>query len=180
MKSTTQRIEIPLSKQKLVLMLSGSIAFVAIGLWFVIAPPAIENVYWGNPAKITIAGYAAILFFGLCSLLLIRKLQDNKPGLIFDDSGLTDNSSGISAGKILWSDIENISVIEIQRQKLVKIQVKNPQEYINKQTSVLKRKLMEMSNNMYGTPFSISANGLNISFDELLKMLTDELNASRQ
>lgn len=180
MNSTGQRIEIPLSKQKIILLLSGSIAFVAVGLWFVLSPPAIENTYWGNPVKMVIAGYASILFFGLCSFLLIRKLPDNRPGLILDNSGLTDNSSGISAGQIAWTDVANISVIEIHKQKLIKIHVKNPQEYISKQTNAFKRKLMEMNNNMYGTPFSISANGLKISFDELLKVLTDKFNASRQ
>ncbi len=180
MTSTVPRIEIPLSKQKLILMLTGAIAFVSIGLWFVISPPAIENAYWGNPTKMMIAGYASILFFGLCTFYLIRKLTDSKPGLILDDSGLTDNSSAISVGQILWSDIESISVIEIHKQKLLKIHVKNPHEYSNKQTSGLKRKMMEMNNNMYGTPLSISANSLKISFDDLLKMLTDKLDASRR
>jgi hypothetical protein len=134
MTSTTQRIEIPLNKQKLILMLAGSIAFVAIGLWFVISPPVIENAYWGSPVKMMTAGYASILFFGLCAVFILRKLPDNKPGLILDEGGLTDNSSAISVGKILWSDIENISVVEIHKQKIIKIYVKNPREYISKQT----------------------------------------------
>ena len=175
-----QRIEIALSKSKIVLMLLGALTFVAIGLWFVIAPPTIENSYWGNPTKIAIAGYASIIFFGLCAFFFIRKLPDNKPGLIIDDTGLVDNSSGLSAGHILWSDIENISVIEIHRQKLIMLQVKNPQLYIDRQTSLFKRKGMELNNKMYGTPLSITANGLKTSFDNLLTILTDKLQASRQ
>ena len=175
-----QRIEIALSKSKIVLMLLGALTFVAIGLWFVIAPPTIENSYWGNPTKIAIAGYASIIFFGLCAFFFIRKLPDNKPGLIIDDTGLVDNSSGLSAGHILWSDIENISVIEIHRQKLIMLQVKNPQLYIDRQTSLFKRKGMELNNKMYGTPLSITANGLKTSFDNLMTILTDKLQASRQ
>ena len=175
-----QRIEISLSKSKIVLMLLGALTFVGIGLWFVIAPPTIENSFWGSPTKLAIVGYASIIFFGLCAFFLIRKLPDNKPGLIIDDIGLTDNSSGLSAGRILWSDIENISVIEIHKQKLIMLQVKNPQNYIDRQTSVFKRKNMELNNKMYGTPLSLTSNGLKTSFDELMKILIDKLQASRQ
>ena len=180
MATSGQRIEIELSKKKIFLMLVGAFAFVAIGLWFVISPLTISNSYWGNPTKIAIAGYASIVFFGLCAFVLIKKLPDNKPGLIIDQTGLTDNSSGVSAGQILWSDIENISVIEIHSQKLIMLQVKNPQDYIDKQTSNFKRKMMQLNYKMYGTPLSITSNGLKISFDELLSTLTDKLNAARQ
>jgi len=46
MTTSGQRIEIPLSKKKILLMLLGALAFVAIGLWFVISPQTITNLYW--------------------------------------------------------------------------------------------------------------------------------------
>ena len=103
---SAERIEIPLNKSKLVMMLAGSIAFVAIGFWFVINPPEIKNAYWGNPTRLAVIGYAAIVFFGIVAYVLMRKLPDTKPGLIIDETGLTDNSGGLSAGHIEWSDIE--------------------------------------------------------------------------
>jgi hypothetical protein len=156
----------------MIVMLLGALIFVAIGLWFVISPPSIKNSFWGNPTKIAIAGYASIIFFGLCSFFLIRKMFDAKIGLIIDNTGITDNSSGLSAGHIPWLDIEKISVIEIHRQKLILIHVKNPHHYIDKQTSFLKRKSMELSNKMYQTPLSITTNGLKISFDKLFAFIT--------
>lgn len=161
-------------------MLTGALVFVAIGLWFVISPPTISNSYWGNPTKIAIAGYASIVFFGICAFVLIKKLPDNKPGLVIDETGLTDNSSGVSAGQILWSDIEDISVIEIHRQKLIMLQVKKPQDYIDKQANGFKRKMMQMNYKMYGTPLSITSNSLKIKFDELLNILNDRLQDSRK
>lgn len=180
MAESGQRIEIVLSKSKIVLMLLGALTFVAIGMWFVVSPPIIENSYWGGATKIAVVGYASIIFFGLCAFFFIRKLQDNKPGLIIDDTGLVDNSSGLSAGHILWSDIENVSVIEIYRQKLIMLQVKNPRQYIDRQASLLKRKSMELNNKMYGTPLSITSNGLKTTFDNLLTILTEKLQASRK
>ncbi|HJV79049.1 MAG TPA: STM3941 family protein [Paludibacter sp.] len=180
MKNTAEQIEISLSKTKLILMLIGSIVFDAAGLWFVINPATISNPFFGNPAVIFAIGIAAILFFGLCTVYIVRKLTDNKPGLIIDNKGLIDNSSGISSGQVLWSDIENILVVEVHRQKFILLQVENPQDYIDKQESNFKRKIMQMNFNMYGSPLSITTNALQIKFDELLNILNDHLNASRQ
>jgi hypothetical protein len=180
MTASPQKVEIALSKSKIVLMLFGALIFVAIGLLFVISPPVVQNAFWGDPAKIAIAGYGSIIFFGLCAFLFLRKLPDKQPGLIIDDKGLIDNSSGLSAGHVLWSDIENISVIEIHMQKLIMLHVTNPQHYINRQPSLLKRKGMQFNKKMYGTPLSITSNGLKISFDKLFNLLTDKLQESRK
>jgi hypothetical protein len=174
-----QRIEIPLSKSKIIMMIIGTSAFVAIGLWFVIAPPQIKNSYWGHPARIAITGYASILFFGLCAAFFIRKLPESKPGLIIDSTGLLDNSGALSAGQILWTDIENISVLEMHKQKLLMVEVKNPREYIDRQKSLLKRKGMELNYKMYGTPLSITANGLKMPFNELLTLVSQRFQETR-
>src|SRR5262249_22591864 len=126
------------------------------------------------------AGVAGALFFGVCLIFIAKKLGDNSPGLLISDKGILDNASGVSAGQILWSDIEDISVIEIHSQKLIILKVKNPQEYIDKQASGFKRRLMTMNYKMYGTPLSITSNGLKISFDELLSTLTNRLKAARE
>jgi hypothetical protein len=176
---TKQRIEIPLSKSKIIMMLISALVFVAIGLWFVIAPPQIKNSYWGNPTRIAIAGYASIIFFGLCAAHFIRKLPDTNPGLIIDNTGLLDNSGALSAGRILWEDIENISVLQMHKQKLLMLEVKNPQDYIDRQKSLLKRKGMELNYKMYGTPLSITANGLKMPFQELFTLVSQKFQETR-
>jgi hypothetical protein len=180
MNGSQQRVEITLNKSKITLLLVGALIFVSIGLWLVISPPSTKNTDWLNRSIIAIVGYSALIFFGLCAFYLVRKLLDKKPGLIIDDMGLVDNSSGLSVGQILWTDIENISVIEIHRQKLIMLHVTNPQHYIDRQTSIFKRKGMQFNNKLYGTPLSITSNGLKISFDKLLSLLTDKLRESRK
>ena len=179
MTASEQQIEISLSKKKLTLMVIGSLIFVGLGIVFVINPEKYTSPIMRNPNVIFISGLASILFFSLCFFFIAKKLGDNSLGLIISDKGIFDNSSGLSAGQILWSDIENISIIKIHRQRLIMLQVSNPQEYIDKQTSSFKRKMMELNFKIYGTPLSITSNGLKISFDELLSTLTDKLNASR-
>jgi hypothetical protein len=180
MTNTSLEIEIPFSKKKLIPMLIGSIGFVVAGVWFLINPPKINNPLFGNPTFILVTSVASILFFGICTIYIALKLSGNKPGLIIDNIGITDNSSIIWAGRIMWSDIENISVIEIHRQKLIMLEVNNPQEYIDKQEIGFKKKMMQMNFDMYGTPFSITSNSLQIKFDELLNILADRIKKKQQ
>lgn len=177
---TGQRIEIALSKNKLIMMLAGSIVFVVIGFWFAFSPPVINNSFWGDPTKLKIIGYASILFFGILAIALAKKLPDTKPGLIIDTEYLYDNSGALSVGEIPWSDIEHISVMEVQKQKLLMVEVRNPEEYIERQPNFLKRKAMAMNYRMYGTPISITTNGLKISFQELLDLLNKKYQDFRE
>jgi hypothetical protein len=168
-------IEIPLSKKKLVLMLAGSLAFVAVGLWFVIAPPNFRNEFWA--ARAGVAGAAGIVVFGVFAFFLARKLGDSKPGLIVTDRGFHDNASATPAGEVLWQDVTGFDVMEVQGQRFIVVLVRDPEPYIARQTSAFKRKLMSMNANMAGSPISISANSLKIGFDELLALLTERLKA---
>ena len=172
----TEQIEIPLSKNKLTLMLIGSLIFISLGLWFVIKPPTISNPIIGNPTLILTVGIAAILFFGLCAIFIAKKLPDKTPGLIINNQGVTDNSSGVSVGLIPWDDIKGINMTNVANQKFLMLVVKNPDEYINRQKGFIKKKAMQMNYNSYGSPISISANGLKCNFDELFRILQDKFN----
>ena len=169
--SEENQIEIPLSKQKLYLMLFGSIVFVCIGTWFVVNPPKINNPIFDNPMLILISGISAIIFFGYIAFTIFKKLPDNKPGLIINSEGIIDNSSGVSAGIISWKDIIEITTLNVMNQKFIMFIVKNPEEYIKRQNGVVKRKAMEMNYRNYGSPISISANTLDTNFEELYELL---------
>ena len=174
--SEENQIEIPLSKQKLYLMLFGSIIFVGIGTWLVVNPPKSNHPIFGNPMIILISGISAIVFFGYIAFTLFKKLPDNKPGLIINSEGIIDNSSGVSAGIVLWKDIIEISTSTVMNQQFLMFIVKNPEEYINRQNGIVKRKAMEMNYRTYGSPISISANTLDTNFEELYELLQRKLN----
>ncbi len=174
-----QEIEISLSKSKLTLLLLGSVLLVALGLWFLIAPPSIDHPVYGNQTLLLLAGILATAFFGLTTIFIARKLMDNRPGLVIGKEGITDNSSAVAAGLIKWDDLEYFSVLKISGQKLIMLFVKNPQDYIDRQTSGFKKRAMKMNFKMYQTPLSISANGLKCNFDELLGMLESNFEISQ-
>lgn len=171
-----EQIEIPLSKKKLILMLIGSIAFIMIGLWFLIAPPTISNPFFGNPTLIFILGIVSIIFFGLTAVIIFRKFLDRNPGLIISNQGITDNSSGVSAGLIPWTDIQEIKISQVMNQKFLMFIVRNPQDYLDKVTNPLKRNAMKMNYKTYGSPICISSNTLKTNFDDLYKLLIEKMN----
>jgi hypothetical protein len=177
---TSGQIEIPLSKGKLILAFIGSIVFVALGIWLSLSPPQFENGFFSQPAFIVASGIAAILFFGLCAFLILKKLRDNRAGLVIDKTGITDNASGISAGHIPWTDITEIKMARVLNQKFVMVIVRNPDEYINRQGNKLKRKAAEFNFKSYGSPISISANSLKYDFEELQKVLLKQFNKYRK
>ena len=169
--SDNNQIEIELSKQKILLLLIGSILFVGLGIWFVINPDKFISSFIKSATVIFIAGIAAILFFGFVSFFIFKKLFDKKPGLTVNNEYIIDNSSAVAAGQIFWSDVLKIKISQVYRQEFLMLIVSNPEEYINKQSSSIKRKAMQMNFRSYGSPISISANGLQCSFDELKNIL---------
>ncbi len=177
--SDENQIEIPLSKQKLYLMLFGSILAVVAGFWLVLNPPKSNHPIFGNPTLILITGIVAIIFFGYVAIFLVKKLPDNKPGLIINSEGIIDNSSGVSAGLVLWKDIIDISTSNVMNQKFLMFIVKNPEEYINRQNGIVKRKVMEINYKSYGSPISISANTLDTNFEELYELLQRKFNENK-
>jgi hypothetical protein len=175
-----QTIAIPLSKRKIVQALFISLLFVVLGLWLAIARPDSGNPVLSNPVLLVVIGLASILFFGMGIIVLIRKLNDKKPGLIISNEGIIDNSSGVAAGLIPWSEIEDIKTARVMSQQFLMLIVTNPQQYIQRQTSTIKRKGMELNYKNYGSPISISASALKIGFGELQALLIDKWEANKQ
>jgi len=172
--NTSKQIEIPLNKIKLTLMLLSSIIFCGAGIWFEMDPPGINTPILGNPITIFIFGLAIILFSGLAGFILFKKLSDSSFGLIISDEGVVDNSSGISAGFVPWTDITAIKETRVFNQRFINLVVKNPQDYIARQKSFIKRKLVQSNYSSFGTAISISANGLKCNQSELKVILDNK------
>ena len=172
-------IEVPLSKKKLVLTFLGSLLFVAIGLWLVIERPNSRNLFFGNPVLVLGAGAAGILFFGFVAVKVFPKLTDKKPGLIIDQEGITDNSSALAAGFIPWSDVDEIRIMEVMNQRFLMVIVNNPEQYINRATNAISRRLASANYSSYGSPISISSHALQMDFDQLHALLSEKMKTSQ-
>jgi len=169
MNAVSEPVEIPLSKKKIILLLAGALLFVAIGAWFILAPPPARVA----PVTLRLAGLAAVLFFGFAAYQMFQKLPQQKPGLMVAATGITDFTTGKAPVHIPWADVEDLWVLRIQNKKLIMVQVRNPEDYIAQQKGI-RRKMMQLNHKMYGTPLSITANALKISFDKLWQVLAEQ------
>lgn len=167
----SEPIEIKLSKAKLILMFLGCIMFVVLGVLFIRDPAKYKSFIMRSPTFIFIAGCAGVIFFGVIGFFLIKKLNDKSYGLIISEEGITDNSSGVIAGFIPWTDIIVIRESKVVNQKLIIIVVKNPQVYINRRKNLLEKRAMQINYKTFGTPIGISANGLKINYDDLKALI---------
>jgi hypothetical protein len=161
---------IELSKIKILMLISGACVFVAIGIWMLMLDSGdiASQRRFNSPPIIYGIGAASIVFFGLCALFGIKKSFDKKPGLVLNSAGILDNSSGVAAGLIPWSEITGFSIFEIQKQKTLIIHVIHPEKYVASGGSI-KRSLNRMNLKLCGSPIAISSNSLKIGFDELLE-----------
>lgn len=162
---------IALSKRKLIKNTLLTALFFIAGLLMVIKP------FWfiksDNPSVIIIFGYILLGLAGLGLLVYLVKLSDRKPGLTIDEEGITDNSTGVAAGKIVWSDIRKISVETVSGQPFIMVEVKNAQQYIKAQKNPLKKSMMSLNYSLYKTPIHITAMGMNVKFDDLYKAVSE-------
>jgi hypothetical protein len=162
-----ETIEIPISKFKTILMLLGCLAFIIAGVCFVISPDTFLSPVARSSAIIFIGGCLGILFFGFVGFSIFKRVIDNSPGLIISVDGIIDNSSGVPAGFIPWSDIIAVKETVVANQRFINLVVRNPQEYIHRQKSAFKRKIMQKNYDIFGTAIGISANSLKIDYSEL-------------
>ncbi|MGD1843537.1 MAG: STM3941 family protein [Thermonemataceae bacterium] len=165
-------IEIPLSKQKIILLLIAAIAFVVMGVF--LALPLVSE----TPLDIELAnivGLVTIIFFGTCAVFMTTKLFDKKVGLTIDQYGITDNTSGTSVGLIEWADITESWTIQIASTKILMIATNTPEKYIERAKNSIAKRAMKANYKIYGSPIAITASALKIKYSDLERLINTEL-----
>lgn len=169
-----ETIEIPLSKNKMILMLTGSLLFCCFGIWLIIKQPTMSNLFLSNSIVALTIGCISVLFFGAIAISILNKMRHSIIGLTINEKGIIDNASGISGGLILWEDIIDIEKTTVVNQEFLKIVTRNPQLYIDRQKSVFKKKAMLLNYKSYGSPIFISANALQVNFETLFEIILEQ------
>jgi hypothetical protein len=165
-------IKIPLSKNKLLLSIGGSLLFVMAAAWMLVTQ---AGGFSGLPPIVAqITGIAGILFFSVTGILGVTKLFDKTPGLIIDDRGITDNSSAAGVGLIEWKDMTGIRTRQIMTTRFLLIDVADPEKYITRAGSGGQALLMRANGSLSGTPLSIASTALQCDFAELERTVLEE------
>jgi hypothetical protein len=109
----------------------------------------------------------SILFFGLGIFVGIKRLIKPEIALILDPMGINVNPKKSLTEFIPWNEIRGFEKIKIHSTRIVVIVVKNPESWLEKETSGFRKKLMRLNINNYSSPFNIAESGLDISANEL-------------
>ncbi|WP_028298750.1 STM3941 family protein [Olivibacter sitiensis] len=167
-----EKITISLSRKKTAGLLVLGIAFVVLGLFFILTPETFTTIRMNSPLFVRGMGIVSVLFFGASTFYGVIKMFDKGAGLVVDEHGIYNNSNATNIGWILWEDITKIATQKVASTNFILIYVSNPEEYIDKAKG-LKKKLMQANHNMYGTPLSITCNTLSYRFSELEELVME-------
>ncbi len=149
-------VEIPLSKVKIWLMILGSIGFVVASIWI------------GSKSLVVLpVSIIGAAFFGTIGVIGLKKIFDQKPGLVLTKEGFHDNSSGVSLGFVKWADVVGVEVMKMKRTRFLVVLLRNPDEYIQREKAKWKARLLEANWKMSGSPVTIASNVLSINFTQL-------------
>ena len=129
-----------MNQTKKILAYLGCIAFTALGVWLLtVEDSTTTNSLW----EIRVAGILSILFFGGGGLFMaykkVKLLINHKKDIEFTDRGI----SICGAEEILWNEITDFSLIRFKGNRLITIQMKDPEKVIANESSWIKRKTME-------------------------------------
>lgn len=142
-----------MNQTKKILVYLGCIAFTALGVWLLtIEPPTTTYPLW----TIRFTGILSIIFFGGGGLFMaykkVKLLINHKKEIEFTDRGI----SICGAEEILWNEIADFSLIRFKGNRLITIQMKDPEKVIANESSWIKRKTMEYNlktiNALYSFP----------------------------
>ncbi len=145
---------------RLLLMLCGAIAFVALGLWIGGAfgePPRPGKEIWG---------WLAAGLFGLCACAIAPRLGDRDDQLRISPSGI--QSKPWSDDLIPWSQISRISVWEHRNQRSILLHLLHPERFPSQR---LLGKLAAANRALTGGDVAITLTGTDRTFDDAMRAI---------
>jgi hypothetical protein len=191
----SDKIKIPLNKFVYLYSFLGGALFVFLGIFLIVRgifvliqlynlDPEINikeitnRISLLNPIFQIIVGLIGIVFFGYAALQIFRKLIDKNPGLIIDNTGITENTTGITPKHLRWENITGIKVFNMVIVKFIIIIIDNPNKYIEYSRKGLLysifRQMAKLNHKMTGSPVNIYANLLKCRQKKLIFILQEE------
>ncbi len=156
-------VKVSRSRIKTLLLIIAAIGFVATGVWMIAAKDS--DIF------LKVIGAVSVLFFGSAIPLGLKKLINNDDGLHLTSNALIIEPDSTQKLVIPWTEIIGFRVVKIQSTKIIVVDVDNPEDWLSRESNPIKRKLMQFNQSTYGTPFNISASGLNLSHNKVLAEL---------
>jgi hypothetical protein len=134
----------------MLLILLGSIAFVAIGIWIGTTGVMLVLPIW----EVVLVVYFGVLFFAACGLYAAYRLVIRRPALEIDPAGITDASSAIGAGRLRWDDVDHVRLYSYSGQPMLGIVPRDIPLFLRRQGAV-QRYLTKLSLTLGCSPINV-------------------------
>lgn len=144
------------------LVLGGSVAFVAMGFWLIIADLQVPF----PRALIVGVGVASIAFFGLCGVYAAYRLLSPTALLTLNANGIDDRASALGVGFIPWSTVRDVYIYTFSGQQMIGIEP-HDSDRILQALPWWKRRLIAINRRMGCAPINLPQVSLSIPLTQL-------------
>ena len=165
-----ERIEIPISKAKLLRDVIGSVVLIALSVLLITVDA--EDRPYRSPLFLNVSGVIGVIIFGATLIYGIVRMFEMPIGLVIDENGITDYTNAKGIGLVKWSEIYFIQTEKVFSKKIILVFVTDP-DAILKKVNGARYRMMAATLKTYGTPLSIRPNVLKCKFEDLEKLLND-------
>ncbi|MRN56311.1 STM3941 family protein [Paenibacillus monticola] len=166
------------SRKRIMFVTLLSVVFLLLGAVFILF--TVIAVGSGNSDInvyiVGVVGVVVVLIFLLCLLYYVKTLIAGKPAVVISNEGIFDNSSYLAAGLIKWEEIDEIALINYQKQILLGITTYDANLIIDR-TQGFKRMLYKINKKLIDTQVNIPVKTLACSIEELIEMITEKQTA---
>lgn len=166
------QLKVPINKSKAIRLFIFFALFVILSALMATRPELfVKGERFGF---VRVMGYVCTVIFVLAATVVSNKVFNQKPGLLIDDEGLTDNSLGVLFSKVGWTEIESIKSLHAAGENFITVVLKHPEAFIVNETNAVKRKMLELNYQTLRTPINIAASRLKMDFDQLYSAINNQ------
>lgn len=147
-------------------------------LFFVLT---LTSVYYGyefrylKESNITVVFNILCIFFLVLLLFSLKELlKDNFSGMSVSHEGINDIGTTHNRTIVQWKDVTHIRITddrEDKNRKHIVLHVKNPVEYIERESDARKKRSLVLKLIHYGSPICFSPDEVNCKFEKLRKTI---------
>jgi hypothetical protein len=151
-------------------LLVGAAVLALLAAWFATRDAAwlAEHTRFDSLGSLYLVAGALLLAGAACGVLALRCRADRSPGLVLDAEGLVDGVSSARAGRIRWSEVQGLAVLNVRHQFTLVVRLAEPQKYINA-APALQRPLAEADFRLCGSAVVFADGRLQTDFEALVK-----------
>lgn len=144
------------SKRKLIVMFLCSIVFIAIGMVMLMQ----------DQGGVVLLGGVSVAFFGMSGVYCAYRMLVPKPAVILTADAFYDQASLGAAGRVLWSEVEEIKVYDMMGQSFLGVKMANPEEFLARCPG-WKRSLISANRAFVDTQINIPKVGIRGSLEQV-------------